>query len=214
MSESLASQVYETLLSKILNNEILPGEFINRRDIAAELGVSVAPVLEAMILMETEGLLETLPRKGTRVTIVRDSDISGTLLIREALECMAARLYCGRPVMQNMEGLMPLAKKVDTAPPRSHQYFACDREFHRRLVDLCGCEVFSAEYDRITKLSLFHNTNKLISSSEASVRYSHVELLQKLCTAPPEEANKLMHDHITSGKGALALTRVLDHPAG
>ncbi|MDL2233099.1 GntR family transcriptional regulator [Ruminococcaceae bacterium OttesenSCG-928-L11] len=207
MSESLSNMVYDVLLDRILSNKILPGEFINRRKLAAELGVSVAPVLEAMVLMENEGLLETLPRTGTRVTIVRDTDISGTLLIREALECLAARMYCGEPLKRKLSTLIPLAQQVDSAPPRSHAYFSLDRQLHRQMVDLCGCEVYSREYDRITKLSLFHNTNKLITSSDAEDRQNHSDLLIALSEAAPDDAYRLMHNHIISGKGVLALTR-------
>lgn len=52
---SLSEQVYHTLLDRLLSNKLIPGEILNRRDVAKELQVSVAPVLEAMVQLEHEG---------------------------------------------------------------------------------------------------------------------------------------------------------------
>ncbi|MCX7935224.1 MAG: GntR family transcriptional regulator, partial [Planctomycetota bacterium] len=75
-----------------------PGEFLDRRGVAREIGISPAPVLEAMLRLQEEGLLEALPRRGTRVRIITADYLLGQLLVREALECEAARLICGQKV--------------------------------------------------------------------------------------------------------------------
>lgn len=207
MSASLATQVYDKLMARILNNETAAGEFINRRELAAELGVSTAPVTEAMIRMESEGLLETLPRKGTRVTVVKDEDIAGTLLIREALEGMAARLYCGEVIAAHRAKLSAMAAELDALPLRSYKYFAMDCALHCAMVALCNNGAFFEEYSRITCLGLFYNTNRLLSSNEASVRDSHVLLIDNLCRARPDVAQRLIHEHIAKGKRNLILSR-------
>ena len=58
-SESCALDIVDAELER----ELKPGEIINRRQIATRLDMSVAPVLEAMLRLESEGYLETLPRK-------------------------------------------------------------------------------------------------------------------------------------------------------
>jgi len=171
------------------------------------MDVSVAPVLEAMVLLENDGLLETMPRKGTRVSLVRNEDISGYLVVREALECTAARMICGKKTGDVMKNLIPLAREVDESPHRSLIYFRKDYEFHRKLVKLSGCEILEKEHERITKLGLFYNTNKFVSAYDAATRYSHVELLKQLKDADPDSAYSIMRNHIISGKGSLAITR-------
>src|SRR4051812_40425502 len=111
-SSSLASRVYEEILKRLLSGELAPGQIFNRRQTAAELGVSVAPVLEAMLELEAEGLIESLPRKGTRVRVLTLDDLQGQLVVREALECQAARLYCGRPVQRESKRLLRLAEEI------------------------------------------------------------------------------------------------------
>src|SRR5690349_12541801 len=116
-SNSLSSKVYDAVLDRILSGRLAPGEVCNRRRIAEEMGVSVAPVLEAMLQLEADGLIETLPRKGTRVRTLTLEDLQGQLVLREALECQAARLYCGAPVRRHRDRLVRLAKAIDARDP-------------------------------------------------------------------------------------------------
>jgi DNA-binding transcriptional MocR family regulator len=67
------------------------GDLINRRQVAAALGISTAPVHEAMAQLEAEGLLEALPRKGTRVRRALPHDVKDILIVREALDKLACR---------------------------------------------------------------------------------------------------------------------------
>ena len=201
--DALSNTAYKYLMDKIMNSELLPGELINRRGIAKELGISVAPVLEAIVLMENEGLMESLPRKGTRVSIVSVSDITGCLFLRDALESTAARYFCGKVIQNAMSYLLPMAKLLDQAPSHSNEYFRLDREFHKALVALCRCDTYSVEHDRVTKLNLFHNISQLLATSDPLERKRHVELLELLCSATPDEASGIMHEHIITGKGWL-----------
>lgn len=207
MAQSLSTQIYDVLLEKILSNEIPSGEFINRRDVAAQMNVSAAPVLEAMVKLENEGLLETIPRKGTRVRLVQNADISGYLFIREGLECSAARIYCGDILKLKLDSFMPLAEELDQKLHHSKEFFKLDRDFHHELIKLCNNAVITDEYVRITKLGLFYNTNRFVSEVEARERQSHLKLLHDLAAAKPVEAYNIMRDHIISGKRQLILTK-------
>src|SRR5688500_14317069 len=116
-TSSLSSRVYEEILTRILSGGLPPGAECNRRQIAAEMRVSVAPVLQAMLQLEADGLVETLPRKGTRVRVLTLEDLQGQLVLREALECQGARLYCGAPVRRHAQRLTRLAETIDARDP-------------------------------------------------------------------------------------------------
>jgi len=72
---SLSKEVYQEILSRLMDNRLVPGNILNRRKVAKELGVSVAPVLEALKQLEMEGFLESIPRKGTIVKPTSIADI-------------------------------------------------------------------------------------------------------------------------------------------
>src|SRR3954467_13992201 len=91
---SLAAEAYSIVRQRILRGEIILGQVISRRKIAAELGMSFLPVSEALLRLEFEGLLESRPRAGTRVRIPSREDVRGHYVVREALEVQAAMLFC------------------------------------------------------------------------------------------------------------------------
>src|SRR6266446_10234939 len=90
---SLAAEAYGVVRQRILRGELVLGQAISRRRLAAELGMSFLPVTEALLRLEFEGLLESRPRAGTRVRIPSQQDVRGHYVVREALEAEAARLF-------------------------------------------------------------------------------------------------------------------------
>src|ERR687891_2829436 len=93
---SLAAEAYNVVRQRILRGELVLGQVISRRKLAAELGMSFLPVSEALLRLEVEGLLESRPRAGTRVRIPTRDDVRGHFVVREALEMQAASLFAER----------------------------------------------------------------------------------------------------------------------
>ena len=199
----LSQQVYDTLLNKLLNNELVSGQILNRRQVAADLGVSVAPVLEAMLKLETHGFLESIPRKGTQVRPITPEDVHGLLVLREALECHAARLYCGEAIETNEAALLILADKLDNSPPFVPEHWREDLNFHYALIEITGVGALIKEYHRAMHLNIFHAVNRLIETHDQTDDSNHRELVIKLETRDPDEAERIIRAHVRSGKGSL-----------
>jgi len=197
---SLAARAYEALLNRIELRRIRPGQLLNRRAVAAELDVSVAPVIEAMIRLETEGLLETLPRKGTRVRLIDSEGLRGQLIVREAIECEAARLACGGPVRRHAPRLLPLARRIDATRLDAPGLWALEVGFHRSLVALAETPALLEAFDRVMRLGLFFAVNELVSDATAAVRSSHESLLRRLQRASPDAADRAVRSHLRTGK--------------
>ena len=200
---SLSKQVYEKLIEQIFNNQLIPGELINRREIASKLGVSVAPTLEAMLQLEVEGFLETIPRKGTRIRVITDEDLRGQVILRQALECQAARLYSGRAIMENKTRLLRLAQEVDNSIVGTRENWQSEIIFHRALVELANCQALFREFNKVMRLNLFFSANKT-TTINFNPRFdqivkSHSELVSSLQTEDSDRAEKLLREHLTSG---------------
>lgn len=65
--ESLPQQIAKHILKKIIEGEIEAGEKIVEEDISKELNTSRAPVREALYLLQVDGIVERIPRRGTIV---------------------------------------------------------------------------------------------------------------------------------------------------
>src|SRR5262252_885541 len=83
---SLSEQAYVVIRERILKGEIPLGAALSRRKLAAELGMSLLPMAEALQALENDGLLESKPRVGTRVCLPNAEEIRERYEIREALE--------------------------------------------------------------------------------------------------------------------------------
>jgi DNA-binding GntR family transcriptional regulator len=75
----------------IVAGDLKPGQRVNQEDFAARIGVSVAPVREALRVLEQEGQVTYLPRRGYFVTELHMSDLEEIYALRKLLEARAAR---------------------------------------------------------------------------------------------------------------------------
>jgi GntR family transcriptional regulator, rspAB operon transcriptional repressor len=203
---SLKEKAYIALLDRLLKNSLYPGQLINRRSIAQELNISVAPVLEAMLQLETEGFLEALPRKGTRVRLVRLDDVRGHLIVREAIECEAARLYCGNQVRSHQQELEDLATQVDQSYGSGLENWENEIHFHQRLVELSDCRALLEEFKRVMRLGFFYQMHVVFTVEEDKNRSLHQPLVKDLCTDDPDEAERIIRTHMRTGKSGFHLT--------
>ncbi len=200
--DSLTKTVYEKLISMFLNHELVPGDVLNRRALATALGVSVAPVLEALVQLEMEGFVESMPRRGTIVRGVREKDVLEHLIVREALECRAARIYAGDPLHVNYEELMEFAATLDQSEPTSLQHMKDEIRFHASLVNLAGLQLLTREFVRIIRIGSFCNINR-INSQSWTMKQQHTKLLDDLIKANELQAEEIIRDHLWSGKPIL-----------
>jgi DNA-binding GntR family transcriptional regulator len=185
-----------------MDKRLIPGTMLNRRDVAKELGVSVAPVLEAMLQLEMEGFLESVPRKGSFIKAIRLEDVYGQLMVREALECQAARLYCGKPLSAGKAALMDTAGKLDTLSGGSIKQWEGEIQFHLSLIETAKCVPLSQAYIRTMRLGLFYQLNQIVNI-RSQPEDKHTSLVEALCSASPGQAEGLIRRHVRSGKDHL-----------
>jgi DNA-binding GntR family transcriptional regulator len=88
---SKAERVYTDLRRRIRELTLPPGAPLRRDEIALELGVSRAPVSEAIARLADEALVEVFPQHGSFVAPIRAADVRESVFIRTALEVEAAR---------------------------------------------------------------------------------------------------------------------------
>jgi DNA-binding GntR family transcriptional regulator len=196
----LKQRAYDAILERILGGQFAPGELLNRRGAAQELGMSAAPVHEAMIQLERDGFLEALPRLGTRVRAAGREDVRGHLIVREALECQAARLICGERVRQAMPRLKPLAATADSVAQSDADRARQEVAFHVALVELADCPALLREYRRVMQIGLFYRINLAMNMPLREPAHRHLALIKELCAESPEAAEKACRRHVWSGK--------------
>ncbi|MBQ8166384.1 MAG: GntR family transcriptional regulator [Lachnospiraceae bacterium] len=111
----LREVVFKTLRNAIIQGEFQPGERLMEITLAKKLGVSRTPVREAIRMLELEGLVVMIPRKGAEVANITVKDLKDALEVRMALESLSVRLACERIDDEGKEELKSACMKFKEA---------------------------------------------------------------------------------------------------
>ena len=101
----LRDVVFNTLRQGILKGDLKPGERLMEIHLAARLGVSRTPIREAIRMLELEGLVTMVPRKGAEVARISKQDLRDVLEVRKSLDSLAVSLACDRITEEEKEAL-------------------------------------------------------------------------------------------------------------
>lgn len=130
----LRESIYSHLRGKILSCELAPGTEIGAAEVAARFKVSKSPVRDALMQLERENLVVTLPRRGYRVAPISQSDVQDMFHLRAAMErACAERIVsrCSDADLATLDVFRVFDKK--TWPGG---FVAYNRAFHQRLAAL------------------------------------------------------------------------------
>jgi DNA-binding GntR family transcriptional regulator len=137
---NLREEAVEALRAAILGGELEPGSIHSAVSLAEHLGVSPTPVREAMLELARSGLVEVLPNRGFRVTVVDDQDLRETWELRLLLEVPSLKLVSEHASGKELDVLERPLNALEVAARRNDvpAFLVADREFHLRLLALTG----------------------------------------------------------------------------
>jgi DNA-binding GntR family transcriptional regulator len=199
-TSSLAAEAYSIVRQRILRGELILGQVISRRKLAAELGMSFLPVSEALLRLEFEGLLESRPRAGTRVRIPSPDDVKGHYVVREALEVQAAVLFSTVATVGERAELKKLAARVDalSQQPDRMLYLGLHQKLHRRIAECTRCDTLCEAIDKTHALaSIWFCVMRKPSREDSPQR--HQDLIDVISTGDTTQAAEAMRQHIAVG---------------
>ncbi len=207
---SIASQVYEHLMRRILDMELEPFRELSEAKLAAEFGISRTPVREALARLARRGLVDILPQRGTRVSPLSVALIAKSRFIREALERPLARMAAEK-LTPDIAALMmrEIALQQTFAGLSDDQAFLeSDDRFHALIARAAGFEsiwddVREAKFhmDRVRWLSLLSQQHMYFIIGE------HQDILERLKAHDVEGADASMAVHLVSVMRELDLIR-------
>ena len=134
---TLADRVVEEIVEAIVQGSIAPGDTINEVNLSARLGVSRAPLREAIFRLEAKGLIHRVPHLGARVVDLKPRDLEELFAIREGLEGMAARLAAVAMADDDLaaleQSLAAHRRQPDVASGTAYYQAGGDQDFHFRI---------------------------------------------------------------------------------
>lgn len=110
--QTIAEQVYQFLRSRILKQELEPGERLLEVGMCESLNVSRTPVREAFRLLQQDGLVERIPQGGVRVTGLSLEELQEITALRTVLEVYAVELACDKISSEEIDELEQILAAV------------------------------------------------------------------------------------------------------
>jgi DNA-binding GntR family transcriptional regulator len=193
---TLSRQAYFTIRDRILKGEIQLGAPLSRRRLAADLGMSLVPVGEALRTLENDGLVESRPRVATRVCLPTAEEIRERYEIYEALEAQAARLYAARAAGRDKRELEAMAERLDLLfrkSPAAYETHSFHLELHLAVAEVAGCRALRDEIERQNVLIFRWRIDVALPARH------HRELVAVLNEGKAELADQAMRAHVRHG---------------
>jgi DNA-binding GntR family transcriptional regulator len=134
---TVGQHALEALRGAIVAGELRPGQRIRQDEVAESLGVSVAPVREALATLEQEGQVAYIPRRGYFVTELRIEDLEEIYELRQILEERAARAALPGLDDDALQRIVTAAKDCVIAAESGNvaAELSANRRFHFALLD-------------------------------------------------------------------------------
>ena len=195
------TQVYHTLKQAISEMDIYDHESeirLDERQLSDLLGVSRTPIREALTLLEQEGFIRLLPRRGIFVIRKTKAEIIEMVQVWAALESMAGRLVAENAPDEDIRTLWDLFRNFEQRSPKENvgEYSEANIAFHKSIIRLSGSKLIQEMTDNlfihmraIRKLTIGQENR-----AEQSI-HDHKEIIKALERRDADQAEKLIREH-------------------
>lgn len=187
-------QAYDFLKEKLINGYYPAGSILNETSLAENLNISRTPVREALSLLEIEGYIEIVPKKGILVKDITLSDVTQVFQARIEIEPIALRLaFPNLP----LEELIKMKNSFLSEEIDYEENYKKDMEMHLYLLSHCGNRYI---VDMLTNV-LEKNTRIIVKTSQTKCNVDesvqqHVQILDYLIDQNIDEAVQALREHL------------------
>ncbi len=198
-AQSIREMVYDTLREAILSGRISPGSRLKERDIAGQLGVSTTPLKEALRLLHQEGLVVTLPRRGTFVSNHIMTSIEEVTWARSALEGVAARLAALKITDDECRELEAVIKQMRVLTDKRdfEQLLVMNETFHEMIREIARNDYVIQQVTAVRAYDQALRQKALSDLGELERAYAdHHLIFEKITNRDADGAEDAMRNHI------------------
>jgi DNA-binding GntR family transcriptional regulator len=198
---SLKDKTYDALKQAITSMNIYAGTEeprLDERQLSLDLGVSRTPIREAICRLEQEGLVRTVPRRGTFIVRKTKREILEMITAWAALESMAARLITESASDAEISTLRKMFATFEDnqVQAKIDEYSEANIRFHQALLGMSHCAILT----QMTENLFVHMRSirmRTISESNRASRsiIDHMHIIEALEQRETEWAERLTRQH-------------------
>jgi len=206
--KNLREKISERIREDILNAKFEPGERLLVDQLAAEMGVSKTPLREALVRLEEEGFVTSVPRGGTYVKDFTAKEIEEIYEIREMLESLAGRLLAqsirDKQIEISAKTCQLFAESIEKGNIKT--CIRNDFKFHSQILEMCGNDNLKQILNtlQLKIISIMH-----LKPSQFNLEI-HLEIFRAIANGNSDLTEKLIREHIAQVKNAILLEMLKD----
>ena len=204
---STAARTAGFLRARIADGTLKPGQRISELALSAQLRISRSPIREALSQLSLEGLVESVPYKGSYVKALDARRLQNLVELRIALEDFAVRRVVERAAPDAIDNLSVLidAVRVHANAGDFDGAVEADLRVHEYLIGLVGNALLTQTYSSmLNELRLYIGITSRHYTRFGDLATEHAALLSAIRKHRADEAARLLTQHITHGlKAAL-----------
>jgi DNA-binding GntR family transcriptional regulator len=170
---------------------------LDERQLGEDLGVSRTPIREALSILEQEGFVRTIPRRGIFVVRKSKREIVEMITVWAAIESMAARIAATSATQAEIDALTRLMDAFEE-DPAGHltEYSDANMAFHKAIIRLGGIDLMSSLTDSIFIHMRAVRAVTMTQDNRAQRSVAdHRAIIAGLRAADPDLAERLVRDH-------------------
>jgi len=209
--KSLKESAYEKISDYIIRENLKPGDMLPPEESLTKIAdASRTPVRAALNMLEQEGVIETIPRRGTFITQISLKDVQELFQLREAIEGLAARLAARRVDQDQLsiiEKILNDAMKEEDPERKQKLFDEGDDMLHTFIFDQSGNQRLrqvSRTYSTILKIEI--NVSNTIPGVVEKFHDDHAEVITALRNQDSAAAERAMKKHISNVYRNILLT--------
>lgn len=194
----MREQIKELIIQRILEGTYKPGDRVVELQLVQELGVSQAPVREALRDLEAMRFIETEPYRGARVREVTPHELNETYPVRAALEELAGQLAAGLSNEETFHLLEAEMELMVTAASNHDQHglLVHDARFHEIIVETAGNAVLLESWSGL-RIEAYTLVSLIKSQLDLSaIAQAHLPIVDALRQRDADLTGKVMREHI------------------
>ena len=206
--ENKKDLAYQIIKQGIISGEFRSGEIYNLNELSDQINISNTPTREALLVLEHEGLIESIPRTGYMVTPITITDVLEMFQLRKLLEVEAIRLtvdHVNTEIIQSLELNNKAERDIfnESSENISNQKYLAgiklNTEFHLIIANASG----NSHLARLIEKLLNEMERTLARDPFLCQSKQHVKIIKALKDKDKTAAQKAMEEHLEETKSRL-----------
>lgn len=207
VSRPASAVAADIIREAVVDGRLAPGERLKEETLAAELGISRTPIREALLVLQSEGIVDAVPNRGAFVRSYEPGDLEDMYELRAVLEGYAASRAARFVTEEQLVELRASCARFDglVAGGDVRALVKENMHFHATILEAARNERLQGMVRQVIALPLVYKSYVWYSPDQARASaHAHHQLTNALEQGDAARAELLMREHVYEARDVLA----------